>query len=100
MAIGESKDAVEVIRPFLALPGSFTFTTFDVPGRTPVRPQRLASITDSLGGWGRAINDPVDAFAIARRNAESDDVIVVTGSTFIVAELRDWWVANVMSTSV
>ena len=99
MAIGEAKDAPEVIRPFLALPGSFTFTTFEVAGRTAVRPQKLASIANSLGGWGRAINDPVDAFAIARRNADADDVIVVTGSTFIVAELRAWWMANVMSSS-
>ncbi len=99
IAIGESKDAAEVIRPFLPLPGSFTFTTFEVAGRTAMRPQRLASIADSLGGWGRAINDPVDAFAIARRNADASDVIVVTGSTFIVAELRAWWMANVMQTS-
>lgn len=100
MAIGESKDAAEVIRPFLDLPGSFTFTTFSVEGRNAMRPQRLASITDSLGGWGRAINDPTDAFQIARRNADADDVIVVTGSTFIVAELRAWWVANVLASGV
>ncbi len=100
MAIGESKDAAEVIRPFLALRGSFTFTTFSVAGRSAMRPQRLASIADSLGGWGRAIGDPVDAFSIARRNAEADDVIVVTGSTFIVAELREWWMANVMAKSL
>jgi dihydrofolate synthase/folylpolyglutamate synthase len=97
MAVGESKDAVEVIRPFLALPGSFTFTSFSAAGRNPMRPQRLASIAESIGAWGRAIADPVDAFSIARRNADADDIIVVTGSTFVVAELRDWWMANVMS---
>ena len=100
MAIGESKDAAEVIRPFMALPGSFTFTSFSVAGRNAMRPQRLASIADSLGAWGRAIADPTDAFAIARRNAEADDVIVVTGSTFIVAELRAWWAANVLASGV
>ncbi len=100
MAIGESKDAAETIRPFLALPGTFTFTSFSVAGRNSIRPQRLASIADSLGGWGRAIGDPVDAFSIARRNAEADDVIVVTGSTFVVAELREWWMANVMASGV
>jgi dihydrofolate synthase/folylpolyglutamate synthase len=97
MAIGESKDAAEVIRPFLALRGSFTFTTFSVAGRTSSRPQRLASITNELGGWGRAITDPVEAFSIARRNAEGDDIIVITGSTFVVAELRAWWMANVQT---
>ena len=99
MAIGESKDATEVIRPFLALRGSFTFTTFSTAGRTSSRPQRLASITEEMGGWSRAVTDPVEAFAIARRNADADDVIVVTGSTFVVAELRAWWMANVQSNS-
>jgi dihydrofolate synthase / folylpolyglutamate synthase len=97
MAVGESKDALEVIRPFLALPGSFVFTSFAVAGRNPMRPQRLASIAESIGAWGRAIADPVDAFSTARRNAEADDIIVVTGSTFVVAELREWWMANMMS---
>ena len=98
MAVGESKDALEVIRPFVALGGSsFIFTSFSVPGRQASRPQRLASIAGELGAWGRAIADPVEAFSIARRNAEADDIIVVTGSTFVVATLRGWWVANVIS---
>jgi dihydrofolate synthase/folylpolyglutamate synthase len=97
IAIGDSKDAVEVIRPFVPLRGSFIFTTFAVPGREASRPQRLASIAGELGAWGRAITDPVEAFAIARRNADADDVIVVTGSTFVVATLRGWWMANVAS---
>jgi dihydrofolate synthase/folylpolyglutamate synthase len=97
IAIGESKDAQEVIRPFAELGGSFVFTAFAVPGKTASRPQRLASIAGELGAWGRAIGDPVEAFAIARRNAESSDIIVVTGSTFLVANLRSWWMANVAS---
>jgi dihydrofolate synthase / folylpolyglutamate synthase len=99
MAIGESKDAVQVIEPFLPLNGSFVFTSFSTPGRTSLRPQRLALIADDKGAWGRAIGDPVEAFSVARRNADADDVIVVTGSTFVVAELRDWWMANVQSSS-
>jgi dihydrofolate synthase/folylpolyglutamate synthase len=99
MAIGTSKDAAQVIAPFLALRGSFTFTSFSTAGRVASRPQRLASIADELGGWGRAVTDPVEAFAIARRNADADDIIVVTGSTFVVAELREWWMANVVPSS-
>ena len=97
MAIGESKDAAEVIAPFVPLGGSFVFTSFAVAGRTASRPQRLASIAHELGAWGRAISDPVEAFAIARRNADAGGVIVVTGSTFVVATLREWWLANVAS---
>lgn len=99
MAISEAKDAANVIRPFLPIAASFVFTTFSAAGRSASRPQRLASIAGDLGAWGRAINDPVEAFSVARRNAEGESVIVVTGSTFVVAELREWWIANVQSSS-
>jgi folylpolyglutamate synthase/dihydropteroate synthase len=59
-----------------------------VPGRSSVRI------------WGRAIADPVDAFSIARRNADANDIVVVTGSTFVVATVREWWFANVVSSGV
>ncbi len=55
MAIGESKDAAQVIEPFLALQGSFTFTSFSAAGRTSSRPQRLArSPTSWAVGAGRS----------------------------------------------
>ena len=101
IAIVESKDVASILRPFTGLPATYSFTSFfGIPGRTAIRPQRLASIAEDLGLWGRAIGDPVDAFAIARRNADANDVVVVTGSTFLVARLRDWWFANVVSSGV
>jgi len=101
IAIEESKDVVEILRPFTALRANCSFTAFDhVAGRTAIRPQRLASIAADLGLSGRATIDPVDAFVIARRYADAGDVVVVTGSTFIVATLREWWFANVVSTGV
>jgi dihydrofolate synthase / folylpolyglutamate synthase len=98
LAVGQSKDAQEILRAFTDLPASFIFTSFTAQGRTATRPQRLASLADSLGLWGRAINDPVEALNIARRNASAEDIIVVTGSTFVVAELRDWWMEHVVAT--
>ncbi len=101
IAIEQTKDVVEILRPLAELRASFTFTTFDgIAGRTAVRPQRLASIAGELGLWGRAIVDPVDALAIVRRNADASDIVVVTGSTFVVATLREWWFTNVVSTGV
>ena len=101
IAIAETKDIPAVLRPFVGLPATFSFTSFfDIPGRAAVRPQRLASIAEDLGIWGRAIRDPVEAFSIARRNAAASDVVVVTGSTFVVATLREWWFANVVSSGV
>ncbi len=97
VAIGESKDAREMLAAFAQLPASFLFTSFETHGRTAIRPQRLARMAEELGLWGRALADPAEALAIARRNASADDVIVVTGSTFIVAELRAWWMEHVES---
>jgi dihydrofolate synthase/folylpolyglutamate synthase len=95
VAIGESKDALEILRRLATLPGGFTFTSFEVAGRTATKPQKLAVLAESLGTWGRVVRDPVEAISIARRNAAAEDVVVVTGSTFIVAELREWWLESI-----
>ena len=98
IAIAEMRDVRGLLEPLLRLRATFTFTSFDhVAGRTATRPQRIASIAQDLGLWGRAIGDPVDALSIARRNADAGDIVVVTGSTFVVAGLRDWWLTNVVS---
>jgi dihydrofolate synthase/folylpolyglutamate synthase len=98
IAMAETRDIPAILEPLRRLPATFTFTGFDnVAGRTATRPQRIASIAEELGLWGRAIRDPVDALSIARRNADASDIVVVTGSTFVVATLREWWLANVVS---
>jgi dihydrofolate synthase/folylpolyglutamate synthase len=91
VAVGESKDARRIIEILGSLPATFTFTSFVASGRPAIRPQKLATIAESLGRWGRAIGDPVEALTVARRMAAIDDVVVVTGSTFIVAGLREWY---------
>jgi dihydrofolate synthase / folylpolyglutamate synthase len=98
LSIVDAKDLAEILRPLVSLPGNCIFTAFDeVAGRTAARPQRLAGIAADLGAWGRQIADPIEALSVARRNAGSDDIVVVTGSTFLVAVVRDWWMANVVA---
>ena len=91
VAIGETKDAPNIVKALAAIPSTFTFTSFTASGRRAVSPSRLATIAESLGTWGRAIEDPIEAFTVARRLAGAEDVVVVTGSTFVVAELRAWY---------
>lgn len=95
VAIGESKDARSIIATLAKLPSSFTFTAYAARGRRAIAPGRLSAIAAAVGTWGRAIADPVEALSVARRLAEIDDLIVVTGSTFIVAGLREWFLAAV-----
>jgi dihydrofolate synthase / folylpolyglutamate synthase len=97
VAIGESKDARRILEILAGVPSTFTFTSFAATGRRAMRPQRLATIAQSFGGWGRAISDPVEALTVARRLAAMDDVVVVTGSTFVVAGLREWFVPAAVS---
>ena len=99
VAISESKDARAILSELARLPASFIFTSFEASGRTPIAPGRLASLMGDFGAWGRAVSDPVEGFSIARRNATADDVVLVTGSTYVVGTLRDWWLANVHSSA-
>jgi dihydrofolate synthase / folylpolyglutamate synthase len=91
VAIAEAKDAGGILKILAALPSTFTFTSFAAFGRRAIPPARLATIAESFGSWGRAIGDPIEALTVARRRAEIDDVVVVTGSTFVVAGLREWY---------
>ncbi len=91
VAIGASKDAAQILRTLAELPSNFVFTSFDTAGREATNPMRLLRIAETIGTWGRCVVDPVEALSIARRNAATDDVVVVTGSTFLVATLREWW---------
>jgi dihydrofolate synthase/folylpolyglutamate synthase len=95
VGIGESKDAPAVLRPFFELPATFVFTTFEAAGRSAERPQRLANIADRAGATARVIGDPVEALAVARRQADGSHIVVVTGSTFVTALVRDWWLEHV-----
>lgn len=96
VAIAETKDASNVLRPLLELPATFIMTSFETPGRTAERPLRLANIAERSGISARVIGDPVEALAIARRQGDGSHVVVVTGSTFVTAVLREWWLENVV----
>jgi dihydrofolate synthase / folylpolyglutamate synthase len=95
IAVGEGKDARGVLAPFLAMPGSLVFTSFSAAGRTPARLERLEAIAREHGRWSRRIEDPIEALQLARRGGDATSIVVVTGSTFLVAALRDWWLSNV-----
>ena len=94
VAIGESKDAKRVLEELARLPANFIFTSFEATGRTAIKPARLASILQDFNLSGRAVTDPVEAFSIGRRNAAAEDIVLVTGSTYVVGTLRDWWFVN------
>ena len=96
VGIGETKDVVATLQPWFALPANFIFTSFEAAGRTAERPQRLVTIASVAGVSSRALADPVEALAVARRHSDGSNVVVVTGSTYVTGLLRDWWLENVV----
>jgi dihydrofolate synthase/folylpolyglutamate synthase len=96
VAIGETKDARRILEILATLPCTFTFTSYAAVGRRAIAPARLATIAESIGYWGRAIGDPEEALMVARRVAAMEDVVVVTGSTFVVGELREWFIPAIV----
>lgn len=62
----------------------FYFTQPSVPRRLPV--EQLVEATRQLGISGNAFPDVADALDVARDDADPDDLILVTGSIFLVAD--------------
>ncbi|MGA8532836.1 MAG: cyanophycin synthetase, partial [Candidatus Tumulicola sp.] len=89
VAIGESKDAAQIIATLAAIPAEFTFTSFSVPGRRAIDPQRLVGIAQALGIRASATLEAHGALAAACDSAGPDDLVVATGSTFVVAAVRE-----------
>jgi dihydrofolate synthase / folylpolyglutamate synthase len=94
VAISESKDAAAMLEAWSRLPGQFIFTSFAVTHREPMPPHILAALAETNGLIGRAVSDPIEALSVARRVAGPDDLVVVTGSTFLVATLLEWSLEN------
>lgn len=88
VAIGQGKDAQAILRALSPLVASFVVTTFAAAGRAPLSPERLAELAHHSGVPVCTIDDPVEAFAFACDRCEPGDVLVVTGSTFVVAAVR------------
>jgi dihydrofolate synthase/folylpolyglutamate synthase len=94
VAIAEEKDVAGVIGAWRGLPAQYIFTTFDVAHRRSRHSRSLVNVAEGSGMVSRAVDDPVEALNLARRIASASDLVVVTGSTFLVATLRRWFIEN------
>lgn len=92
VAIGVSKNAREIIRALAGFQARWYMTTFQTQGRRSIAPLELAQVARGFGLDADAIDDPVAAFREACAACAPDEIVVVTGSTFIVSELRERWV--------
>ncbi|HLW37628.1 MAG TPA: Mur ligase family protein [Candidatus Eremiobacteraceae bacterium] len=94
VAVAEEKDVQGMLEAWQSLPAQFIFTRFEVSHRRSRHSRSLANAAEQLGLATRAVDDPIEALAVARRITGSTDLVVVTGSTFLVATLRQWFLDN------
>ncbi|MDQ6766396.1 MAG: bifunctional folylpolyglutamate synthase/dihydrofolate synthase [Candidatus Eremiobacteraeota bacterium] len=94
VAVAEDKDVDGIISAWRGLPAQYIFTTFDVSHRRSRHARNLVNVAERSGMVSRAVDDPVEALNLARRIAKASDLVVVTGSTFLVGALRRWFLEN------
>lgn len=91
VAIAEEKDSNGMLEAWSGLAAQCIFTHFEVSHRRSRHARMLANAASQMGLASRAIDDPVEALGLARRLTPSSGIVVVTGSTFLVSRLREWF---------
>jgi dihydrofolate synthase/folylpolyglutamate synthase len=85
---GTVKDKdLSLVLPLLPRQAQYYFCQADIPRAYPATELREAALQHGLQGI--AVENVNDAIREARRQATSDDLIFIAGSTFIVAEIDD-----------
>ncbi len=77
------KDFSAILR-LLPTEATYYYTQPSVPRRMPV--EQLASAAETMGMGGKAYPDVLQAVKAARLEATPDDMILITGSIFLVAD--------------
>ncbi len=88
----KTKDATGILHTLARLPGTFLFCQPHVFGKASQPPGTLAALLNgSEARIGGLFHDVHHALAQARRMVAPDQIIVVTGSVYLVGEARDLW---------
>jgi dihydrofolate synthase/folylpolyglutamate synthase len=90
IAIADGKDVNEILRQIVPKVNKLYVTTFDTHGRQSVSLEEIEKYCKLINA-NMSINlikDPVSAFRKAEQEALCDDVILVTGSFFLIEIIR------------
>jgi dihydrofolate synthase/folylpolyglutamate synthase len=85
-AIARDKEWRSVLREIVR-PGRDVFATVSTNPRC-LDPDRVVETVDRLGGKGHLLRDPIEAMRAAFRAAAPDGFVCVTGSFYLVGEIR------------
>ncbi len=89
VAVSKGKDAPAILDALAPLVDAFVFTSFTAAGRYAIAPERLLEFASSRGLAAEAFEDPLEAFSYACARTPKDVILIVTGSTFVVAAVRE-----------
>ncbi|HLZ72592.1 MAG TPA: Mur ligase family protein [Dehalococcoidia bacterium] len=89
-----TKDATGIIAPFVGQARQIVVSVPHVLGKTGADPERIAALARGLGVPARSEPDPGAAVRMALAEARPDDLICVTGSLYLVGEVRRLWVPD------
>lgn len=89
-----TKDASAILAPFAGRTRLAIVTAPHVLGKTAADPALMASTAAALGVEARAEPEPAAALRLALALARRGDLICVTGSLYLVGEVRRLWIAD------
>lgn len=89
-----TKDAAGILTPFLGQTRELIVTVPHVLGKTGADPERFAAQARALGLQATSEPDPAAAIRLAMQRATPDDLVCVTGSLYLVGEVRRLWVPD------
>lgn len=97
-AAKETKNPMELLLPLLPLADSVTITTFTLPGFDSFDATLTADIIQSVRTdlLPKIIPGSMEAVRDAVSRAESDDVVLITGSLYLAGAVRPLWISEEM----
>ena len=94
MSLKSDKAAEDILPPVMELAETLFLTKFRVKGLwEPFAAEELAALAQKIRSDLdiRIISDPIVAVQQALAEAEPDDLILVTGSLYLVGDVRQYW---------
>jgi dihydrofolate synthase / folylpolyglutamate synthase len=89
-----SKDATGILQPLARQARLAIVTAPHVLGKPAADPARMAAESAALGISTLAGGEPLAALDLALNHAQPDDIVLVTGSLYLVGEIRRRWVPD------
>lgn len=97
IGMAANKDGADILAEIVPLADHIYFTRFQIKERRAADPKTLkiqAAKYQKRGVKSQMFLDPRRALMAARKNAKSNDLILVTGSFFLAGDLRREWISE------